>query len=240
MTHFSDGLSVGGAITNYSIGSTGGFGVDINPSITYDIVPLTKNATALAISQSSSGALALTAGTSVVAQVVNGLTRYVLDTPRGVTITSAGNDSGITFLISGFDTYGKAMSQKLTGANAGVATTTKAFAAVSSIVASGATASTVTAGTADLFGLPVQVIDKAYIGTLGWNNTIGYDGGTLTIADVTNPATNVTGDVRGTYVTSSASNGVKRLVIEILLSATQTNINGGVAAATSILGVTQA
>ena len=71
MTHFSDGLEVGGAVTNPTVGSTGGFGVHTKQSGYLDIVPLTKNATALAASQSMTGAgnLALTAGTSVTTAV---------------------------------------------------------------------------------------------------------------------------------------------------------------------------
>ena len=43
---------------------------------------------------------------------------------RAVRIVSAGNDSSGTFLISGYDVYGYPMTQLLTGANAGTATTT--------------------------------------------------------------------------------------------------------------------
>ena len=241
MTHFSDSLAVGGAITNTVIGSQGGYGVQTAQSIVMDIQPLTKNAAALAASQSpASAALTLSAGTSVTAIVVNGQTRYVLDTPRAVTITSGGNDTGIAFLISGYDVYGKAMSQLLTGASGSVATTKKAFASVTSIVPNGAVATTVTAGTADLFGIPIRLIDKGYISSLNWANVLAYDTGTMTIYDSTSPATNLTGDVRGTYVPSTASDGSKRLILEVLLSTYQTNANGGAAATTAILGVTQA
>jgi hypothetical protein len=73
----------------------------------------------------------------------------VLDAPRRVIITSAGNDSGITWTITG--TRGswwaqQALTETIQGAN-GVAQSTQDFLTVSSIVGSGATASTVTAGT---------------------------------------------------------------------------------------------
>ena len=240
MTHFSDGLEVGGAVTNPVVGSTGGFGVHTKQLGYLDIDPLTKNATALAASQSlgAAGNLALTAGTSVTTTVDSlGNTRYVLDCARAVTITSAGIDTGITFDVSGYDIYGSAMTSTVTGSSASVATTTKAFASVTSIYASGATSSTVTAGTADVFGMPIAVLDKAYLDRVGWANTMAQDTGTFTTAVITT-ATTSTGDVRGTYVPSSASNGVNRLVVTIVLSAAQGGF--GSAASTSILGVAQA
>ena len=241
MTHFSDGLSVGAASTNYIVGSTGGFGVDCSQSYLNDIVPLTKNAAAYAASQSpGAAALTLSASTGVTAIVTNGVTRYTCDVARCVTVTSGGNDTGITFLISGYDAYGALLTQKLTGVSGSVATTKKAFLSVVSIVPSGAVASTVSAGTADTFGLPVRLIDKGYLGALNWNNTYAIDSGVVTVADTTSPATNLTGDVRGTYTTSTASDGVKRSVVEIMLSNAQLSITGGVAATVAVVGVTQA
>lgn len=64
-----------------------------------------------------------------------------------VIITSAGNDSGITFTITGQDYGGSPISEVLAGANAGAATSMFMYSSVSSIVASGAVASTVEAGT---------------------------------------------------------------------------------------------
>lgn len=64
-----------------------------------------------------------------------------------VTITSAGNDSGITFKITGTDYGGSPISETLTGANTGVATSALQYGSVSSIVVSGASAAAVTAGT---------------------------------------------------------------------------------------------
>lgn len=92
-------------------------------------------------------------GTSGLSLVLNGTKVTagvaILDAPRRIVITSAGNDSGITFSITG--TRGSWWAQQtitevLTGAN-GAAVSINDFLTVTSIVASGATASTVTAGT---------------------------------------------------------------------------------------------
>lgn len=74
-----------------------------------------------------------------------------LDAPRRVVIHSNGNDSGITFTITGAgrpqNQGGAVISETITGANIGDAVTTQDFATVTNISSSGATASTVTAGT---------------------------------------------------------------------------------------------
>lgn len=66
--------------------------------------------------------------------------------PRFVTITSAGNDSGITFAVLGVGPNGETQTEVLTGANTGAVTSTKTFAYVESIYASGATAGNVKSG----------------------------------------------------------------------------------------------
>src|SRR6185437_2710839 len=74
----------------------------------------------------------------------------VLDVSRRVVIHSDGDDRGITFTIVGTRGNGwanTALTETVTGANAGDATSTQDFLTVTSITASGATASTVTAGT---------------------------------------------------------------------------------------------
>ena len=180
--------------------------------------------------------MTLSAGTGVTAVVdAYGVTRYTFDVARCVTVTSGGNDTGIAFLIKGYDIYGQPMSQLLTGASGAAATTTKAFYSVISITPNGAVATTAEAGTSDTFGLPVALTDKGYVPNIGWANVLGNDTGTLTTAVITT-ATTTTGDVRGTYVTSSASNGTNRLIITQILPATQA---GPSATAAAVLGVQQ-
>lgn len=74
----------------------------------------------------------------------------VFDAPRRVIVHSDGNDTGITFTVTG--TRGSywastAISETITGGNAADVATTQDFATVTSITASAATASTVHAGT---------------------------------------------------------------------------------------------
>lgn len=103
----------------------------------------TVNANGIALSQTLGGAGALTLNGSLAAAGI-----ATLPAQQPITLTSAGNDSGITFAISGTDYGGSPVSEVLTGANAGVATSALQYSRITSIVASGATAAAVTAGTA--------------------------------------------------------------------------------------------
>ena len=59
------------------------------------------------------------------------------DEPRNVTITSAGNDSGISFTVTGTDVDGTAQTESITGANADIATGSSTFVTVTAIAAVG-------------------------------------------------------------------------------------------------------
>ena len=61
--------------------------------------------------------------------------------------TSAGNDSGRTFTITGTDPDGAAQTEEVTGANVGVAVSTKFFASISGITTDDDTAGAVEIGT---------------------------------------------------------------------------------------------
>lgn len=188
----------------------------------YDIVPLALGAANVAAAQQLAGAgnMVLTAGTGVTAVVVNGQTRLQFDVPRAVSLASTGNISGVNFTISGFDIYGQAMTQTIAGPNNNTVNTTKAFFQVTQIAANGAVGTNTSAGTSDILGIPVIVSDRGYVDRVGWANALANDAGTLTPADATSPATAATGDVRGTYLPSSATNGARRLIIEVLLPST--------------------
>lgn len=194
------------------------------PVVTYSVVPAALAAAnlsaAAAILAGASAVLVAGAGVTAKSTAQSGV-RYVLDVPRNVRITSAGDDSAKTFLVSGFDAYGFAMSERITGANAGVASGKKAFAAVASVTPSAATAGTVSVGTGDVFGLPVKVADGGTVLACSWAGGFARDTGTFVAADAS-AATALTGDVRGTYAPSSASNGVRRLSVSIAADADAT------------------
>lgn len=204
----------------------------------YDVQPLTLQVANIAASQSpGAAALTLAAGTGATATTVNGVSVIQIDCARVLRITSGGNDTGITFNVVGFDQYGVAMSENITGASGAVATGKKAWFSISSITPSAAVASTCSAGTGDIFGLPFFAANATYVLDVQWNSTLAKDTGTF-VAGVTTTATKTTGDVRGTYAPSAgASDGTKRLVITQVISSAQV---GSSATRAAVLGVTQA
>ena len=158
---------------------------------------------------------------------------------RAVRITSGGNDSAITFTVTGYDLYGFPMSEAITGANAGIATGKKAFKYISGVTHTGSVATTITIGTSDIIGLPIRADRFAYCGIFLGNTLITASTG-FTAAVTTSPATTTTGDIRGTYALQTPSDGTERLQLFVTpsvanlgaVSATQTYTTG-------LLGVAQ-
>lgn len=203
----------------------------------WDIIPQAAVTNNIAASQTAAGAgaVTLTAGTSVKA-VTNtaGSTVYQLDCPRAIKVNCS--TTARAFTVSGFDYYGQAMSEVITVSVAGTAVTgKKAFYQVSGVTIAGS-ATSVVVGTSDVLGIPVRVTNVAYVASVKSNNTLAQDAGTFVAAD-TSTATTTTGDVRGTYTPATASDGLVRTVMGILLPAIAVGPN---ATRTGALGVTQA
>lgn len=207
----------------------------------FDVVPVTLVTNGLATSQNpgSGASFTLTAGAGVTTTVDSfGVTRYVLDTPRCVTITAAGANTA-QYKVTGYDVYGQLMTFDLAAPSTSTVATTKAFKSIISITNRNATAGTngLTCGFNDKLGIPVRVTDAGYIVGLRWAGVITQDGGTFVAADVTDPATATTTDVRGCYTPSSAANGTRRLIMSIAVPAIGCGPN---ATRVGAFGVTQA
>jgi hypothetical protein len=206
----------------------------------WDVVPQAKVANNIATAQSPTSAFTLTAGTSTKSVVLaNGSTGIALDLPRALILTiGTGTIANQTITISGYDYYGQPMSEAIATGTVQSTTKTgkKAFYIVTSITTTGAVGGTVAVGTTDILGLPVRVFNVAYIASVKSNNTLAQDAGTFVAAD-TATATTTTGDVRGTYVPATASDGQVRTVMGILLPGIAVGPN---ATRVGALGVTQA
>ena len=206
----------------------------------WDIMPQALVASNIAAVQTTSSTIALTAGTSVKSVVrSDGTTVLQLDCPRAVSIVSgAGTLTNRNVTISGYDYYGQAMSEVI--ATGTVQSTTvpgkKAFFQISSATISGALGATIAVGTTDVLGIPVRVFNAAYIVSVKSNSTLAQDAGTF-VAAATATATTTTGDVRGTYVPATASDGTVRTVMTISLPGIAVGPN---ATRVGALGVTQA
>lgn len=99
--------------------------------------------TSITISGASAGAL--TVGT---------YEALTLDTGRRVLFTSAGNDSGISFGLTGTDWNGNPVSETVAGANATTASSVLDYNTITNITTTGAIATTVTVGTSGVAGSP--------------------------------------------------------------------------------------
>jgi len=211
------GLVTGQRLTiSGTLGGTGTITGYTNPT-TYILTAVTA----------TSATLTTTAGAAVVTTA---------GTPTGLTYTLGVAPATIT--VSGYDYYGQAMSEAITS-SAAVSTAVngkKAFYQISGITTSGATGTALTVGTTDILGIPVRVANVAYVGSVRTNSTLAQDTGTFVAAD-TATATTTTGDVRGTYVPGTASNGIVRTVMGVLLPGIAVGPNSTRVGA---LGVTQA
>lgn len=246
MPQFSDDLFLGSATTEMGMtiaGDPSPMSQGVGPLgriYVWDTVPATKGNANIAAASVWTSSITLTAGTSVTATTnAAGTSVLQLDVPRVVTVTTgAGTPTTRNVTVSGFDIYGQPMSEVI--ATGAVASTTtagkKAFHQISSATISGSPVVTVSIGTGDVFGSPVRFTDRGYIARVGWDNALAGDAATVAVAD-TATATTTTGDVRGTVAPSSAANGTRRLVVGILLTAIAT---GPTATRAGALGVTQA
>jgi hypothetical protein len=185
--------------------------------------------------------------TTYILTAVTATTATLTTTAGAAIVTTAGTPTGLTYTlgaapqtvtVSGYDYYGQAMTEAIT--SSGVVSTAvngkKAFSLITSITVGGATGVALTVGTTDIIGLPIRVVDAGYIASVGWANTLARDAGTF-VAAVTTTATSTTGDVRGTYAPSSATNGYSRIVMTIACNGIMVGPN---ATRQGALGVTQA
>lgn len=152
---------------------------------------------------------------------------------RAVRVHSGGDDTGATFVVKGYDVYGYPMQETITGVNNGDANGVKAFKYIVSVTPAGTlSGSAVTVGTTDIYGLPLRA-DYVSETEINMADTWITAATGFTAAVTTDPATAITGDVRGTYALQTASNGTRRLAIF------QTPLIANLASVTGLFGVTQ-
>lgn len=158
-----------------------------------------------AIALASANAIALSQGvTGGVAGLVNGALATAgiaqLDVARNVVAAWTGTS---ILTVTGTDQYGATMSEK--SASGTSFTGKKAFFTITGFSFS-ATVTAATLGTGVAIGLPYRVDAN---GILKSSQTNTNDAATFVPADTTSPATQLTGDVRGTVTFASAPDGTK-------------------------------
>lgn len=233
------------AAGNAALSTNMGLGVGpLGRIYVWDVIAAAKGTANVVAAGTYSGAstqaltLAAAAGTRSVVRN-DGTTVIQLDCPRAVSVTTgSGSPTTKNVIVSGYDYYGQPMTELI--ASSGTQATTvngkKAFWQISGATISGNAGVTIAVGTSDVLGAPVRITNAGYIARVGYNNTLAEDAGTFVGADMA-AATNATGDVRGTYVPSAAPDGIKRLVMGILVPGIACGPDGTRVGA---LGVTQA
>ncbi len=153
---------------------------------------------------------------------------------RAVAIASDGDDRSATYTVRGYDVYGYPMTETITGANAGTANGKKAFKYIASITPAGTIASVaLTVGQSDIIGFMLRVDRFQYLKIYSPDTTLISATTGWLAAVTTDPATAITGDVRGTYALQTASNNTRRLVVTARVSL------ANIQSATGLTGVTQ-
>jgi hypothetical protein len=207
--------------------------------ITVSVGPLAAaSATGISLSQAAAGAQHLVlngafasvdADAVALAQAVAGAGNLTLNgvtvnggvarlgAQRRVYITSAGNDSGITFTVTGtiFSLSGPAaVVETVTGANAGVVSTSKVFDTVTQVAASGAAAGDVSVGMHG--GTIGATLDKARRVSI---DSDGNDSGiTFTVAGTDGNGNPITETIAGGNATAVATALDFKTVTSILTS----------------------
>ncbi len=142
------------------------------------------------------------AGGSLVAGVAT------VDFPRTLQMVSSNvGDTTQTILVTGTDYYGAPMTQLVSLNGTTTVFTKKAFYTISNFTSSAALAGNLTVGTDSKLGLSYNLLTGSLVvGTKNVSGVVTADAGTVVLPDATNPATNLTGDVRGTYAPAAALN----------------------------------
>lgn len=127
---------------------------------------------------------------------------------RAVRIVGASGGTGGTFTVAGWDAYGMPMTQLITvAAGANTVYSTKCFKYIGSVTPNFTDGShNYSVGTGDVFEFLTRcsLVEES---TVWWAGALMTGSTGFLVPDTTNPATNATGDVRGTIQTGAAGGG---------------------------------
>ena len=181
-----------------------------------------------------SGAAALTLNGALIAD-----SKYTTGDNIGqvITILSAGDDSGITFTIVGTDANGDALTEVVTGANAGTASSSGYFNTVDSITTSASSAGNVSAG---VLGAILATSGEMGTGTVfaGRTRIRGMQGlGGTSAGNILFKNTSVTGTTLLTIPTQAAAEQIEPYIPDngvLFKAGAYVNVGSGVATGTTV------
>lgn len=217
MTNVGAPLRVGGA-DGKGFAKGAGAGGLTSPVYIYQITPAATSANSISTSQTPGAAGNLTITGSLATAGV-----ATLDVPRNIiAVSGSGTDSTQTLTYTGTDYLGVALVETVTLTGTSTVQGLKAFKTVSRVAVSAATVGALTVGSGDKFGVPYRINKKGSMQAF-WDATWNNGSATTTLAVTTSPATAITGDVRGTYLPATASDGTRTLALWIYMDDVDSN-----------------
>ncbi len=131
------------------------------------MLPRALDADGIATAQTLAGAASVTLNGALVSGGVAVINQTGSDSAgrkyskhgQQVTIASVGNDSGVTFTVTGTDQDGQTITATVAGANAGTANVGGYWSTVTAVSSDGATAADITVGITTLSSSPTVVLD---------------------------------------------------------------------------------
>lgn len=198
-------------IANVPIGQANLYGSGLLP-------PATQFGPAAASANAHAFGGAIEAGLARVMNPRETLTRNIV-----ISLATSGNYSA---LVSGWDVWGNPMTELITAASQTTVAGKKAFKYIGAVVSGTGSTDPVAVGLGDTFGFPFRTDEWEQI-DIFWNGSGASSSNGFSGAVLTSPATNTTGDVRGTIqistavltgvlatsVSAIASNGTSRLAV---------------------------
>ena len=223
LTNLGAPLTLGGAIgRGYVKGQYGGI---TSPIYVYEATPVAIDPNGIATSQAVAAPGDLTLDGALVTSGV-----ATMDIPRNVTLVSdSGTDSTQVATVTGNDVYGIALVEDITLTGTSTAQGLKAFKTVSQVAIDGTCVGSLLCGSGDKFGLPYRITVPGSLQAF-WDATWNSGSGTTTVGSAAT-ATATTGDVRGTYLPATESDGTRTLALWIYMSDVDTD--------SGLYGVTQ-
>lgn len=184
-------------------------GLPMSPIAQFDLgAPAALSATAIINASAVAGAGAVTLNGALVS---GGVATLGGNCGRSLSMVSSNaGDTTQTITVRGKDYLGDSLTETKTLNGTTTVQFNKAFKTVSSVTASAALTGNLSVGTNDKLGLPFRVDGRFDLLSAYMDATDEVATVTLAAADTTNPATAATGDVRGTMIPATATNGTRR------------------------------
>lgn len=172
-------------------------------------------------------------GTAVLTVVLDGALAsagsVTLDVPRTLLVdTNSAGDTTQTATITGTDVYGEALVEVITFNGTTAVAGKKAFKTIASVILSAALTGTCDIGTTDALGLPFVLSDKSNLLSTWFGGVDEATLPTIVLGVTTDPATGVTGDVRGTIDLNSTLDGTEQVYVYMVVDSTTKVLLAGV------------